>query len=113
MLSDEDDPNVFMKNEILWGAHSREAAGHSFWQLTYASKAPLTPANYEAARLAMMTFTDDAGRPLGLLPDTLAVGPSNDGAARELLKTARLANGGDNKWQGTAEILLSPRLMGA
>lgn len=113
MLGDDDDPNVFLRNEIVWGAHSREAAGHSFWQLAFASKAPLTADNYEAARAAIMTFTDDEGRPLGLMPDTLAVGPSNDGEARELLTSARLANGADNKWKGTAEILLSPRLMGA
>jgi phage major head subunit gpT-like protein len=70
------------------------------------SKAPLTAANYEAARLAIQTFKRDGGDPLGIDPTHLIVGPANESAARAIL-SRELINGGDsNPNYHTAELLV-------
>lgn len=109
-----DDPNssdrVFMQDEFLYGTRSRGAAGYSYWQLAFASKAELTAANFEAARKAMMELFGDEGRPLNIVPNLLVIPPSLESAAEEILLVDRLANGSTNKNKGKAEILMTPWL---
>ncbi|MCB1216432.1 Mu-like prophage major head subunit gpT family protein [bacterium] len=65
---------------------------------------------------ALMSFRDDQGKPFGLLPDTLLVGPDNYFTARELLNSAGivLAGGTDlerpdgNALAGTLNLQVSP-----
>lgn len=111
MKGDATDDNVFNRNEVVWGSHARANAGYTFWQLAFASKAELNADNYEAARKAIMSMTDDEGEPLGLIPNLLVVGPANDRKARKLLVSERDDAGATNEYQGTAEILLSPRVL--
>ena len=106
----EEDDNVFSKKEFVYGVDGRCNAGFGFWQLAHASKLTLNAANYETARAAMLGMKADYGRPLGLKPNLLVVGPSLEGAARRLL-ASQLVNGGEtNPWAGTAEILVVPWL---
>lgn len=51
----------------------------------------LTMANYETARAQMMAFCKADGSPLGLVPDTLMVGPALEGTAKRLLATDLIA----------------------
>jgi phage major head subunit gpT-like protein len=111
MKGDVTDANVFDRNEVVWGSHARANAGYTFWQLAFASKAELNADNYEAARKAIMSMTDDEGEPLGLIANLLVVGPANDRKARKLLVSERNDAGATNEYQGTAEILLSPRVL--
>ncbi len=104
------DENVFMMKKYLYGVDRRDNAGYGLWQLAYASKDTLNAANYGAARAAMMAFKDDEGKPLGVVPNLLVVGPSNEGAAREILMNERDAAGATNKWRNTAELLVVPWL---
>ena len=101
------DDNVFDRNEYEYGIHCRDNAGPGWWQTIYGSKQDLNAANYEAARIAMMQFTGDYGRPLGIVPNLLIVPPSLDGAAKMIVKAERDAAGATNVWMGTAEILVT------
>jgi phage major head subunit gpT-like protein len=104
------DPNVVFRNEYVYGVDGRGNAGLGFWQLAYGSRAPLTPANYAAARRALRTLKGDGGRPLYVRPGLLAYAPELDEAAREIIIKERLANGEDNINKGTAELLDVPFL---
>lgn len=73
--------------------------------------AKLSTTAYEAARATMMSFTDDEGRPLKLVPDTLVVPPALESKAREILLADQI-NGTTNVNKGTAEPLMLPDLAG-
>lgn len=104
------DENVFMRKKFIYGSDDRKNVGFGLWQLAYASKDTLSPANYAVARAAMMSFKNDKGAPLGIVPTLLVVHPGNEGAAREILLSERDANGATNKWRNTAELLVCPWL---
>lgn len=107
---DPKDDRVFMNKEFVYGADARGNVGFGFWQMAWGSKQTLDPAHYEAGRAAITGMKGDHGLPLGLLPDLLVVGASNEGAGRGLLQS-QLVNGGEsNKWAGTAELLVVPWL---
>lgn len=106
--------NVFSKDEYLYGIRARSNAGFGLWQLAFASKADLTPANYETARAAMMAVKGDGGRPLGVKPNVLVVPPSLEGAAMRLLNNGTRVEtvGGvpvaiQNEWAKTAEPIIT------
>lgn len=105
-----DDENVFMRKEYRYGVDGRGNVGFGFWQQAWGSKTALDMTNYAAARQAMMAFKSDEGRPLGIMPNLLVVGPSNEKAARDVLVAQRLASGADNTYAGTAELLVVPWL---
>lgn len=105
-----DDESVFMRKEFRYGVDYRANVGFSLWQLAYGSKQTLDATNYAAARAAVMSFKDDQGRPLGLVPDLLVVPPTLESAGRILLENERDAAGATNPWKGTAELLVSPWL---
>lgn len=106
------DEVVFDRAEYRYGVDGRNNVGYGFWQLGYASKQPLTPDNYEAARAALTGMKGDYGRPLGIGATgvVLAVPNSLEGAGRRITQS-QLVNGGEsNPWAGTAELLVSPWL---
>lgn len=76
---------VWEKDEFAYGVDGRCNAGFGLWQLAYASKAPLTRASFRAARQAMIALKGDYGRPLGIKPTLLVVGPSLEQTARDLI----------------------------
>jgi len=45
----------------------------------------LSAASYAAARLMMMQYTNHAGKPMGIVPDTLLVGPALVATANEII----------------------------
>jgi len=104
------DDNVFNNDEFVWGAKRRCASGFGAWQLIYASKQALTPANYAAARQAMISMRGHRGRKLNLKPKTLIVSAANEGAAREILLAERDAAGATNVWRNTAALHVESRL---
>jgi len=67
-------------------------------------------ASYGAARLAIMGFTDDEGRPLGLVPDLLEVPPALEATGKILVENAKLEDDKPNPYNGTAKLLVNPRL---
>jgi phage major head subunit gpT-like protein len=104
------DENVFNKNEYVFGVDGRLNVGFGLWQQAYCSRATLDAAGYGAARQAMMSFKADNGKPLGIMPNLLLVGPSNEKAALDVVQAERLANGADNVYRNTAKVVTCPWL---
>lgn len=109
-LDSPNDENVFMRNEFLYGLDARVNVGYGLWQLAIRSTHPLTNESYAAARAAMGSFNNDAGDPLGLVPNLLVVPPTLESAARKVVVSAVAGNGATNEWAGSAELLVSPWL---
>jgi len=109
MTRDEDE-HVFRTDQYLYGIRARVNAGFGLWQLAFGSKSTLDATNYAAARAAMMGFTADGGRKLGIMPDVLVVPPALESAALHLLNNEFNDGGGSNPWKGTAKLIVSPYL---
>lgn len=110
-LEIKDDPAksdaVFDKDVYRYGTRSRGAAGYSFWQLAFGSKADLSPENFQAARTAMASLKDDEGRNLNIVPNVLVIPPALETKAEEILLTSRTTGGKDNPHKGKAKILMT------
>lgn len=104
------DDNVFDKNEFVYGVDARVNAGYGLWQLAHGSKAALDATTYDAARTAMASLRGPNGKSLGITGDLLVVPPALEGTAKRLLTAEKEANGADNIWRGTAELLMVPDL---
>lgn len=102
------DANVFLNKKHLYGVDARVNAGFGLWQLAFGSRADLTPANYAAARAAMMDYRADGGRVLGINPVTLVVPPALESDALHVVNTELTTTGGSNPWKGTAELIVTP-----
>ena len=115
---------VFETNEFVYGVDGRANAGFGLWQLAYGSQAALNRANFRAARQAMINLKADYGRPMGIKPNVLVVGPSLEQTARDLIKSKFLPVDGapgepalvgavgviDNTDQDIVEVFMSPWL---
>jgi phage major head subunit gpT-like protein len=94
-MNQETDTNVFMRNEYLYGIDCRDNAGFGFWQMAFASKDVLDPANFEAGYDGMTGLKRDNGTPLGIKPNLLVVGSTNASAGRKIIEAQNI-NGGDS-----------------
>ncbi|MBW2559966.1 MAG: Mu-like prophage major head subunit gpT family protein, partial [Deltaproteobacteria bacterium] len=70
----------------------------------------LVTASYGAARLAIMNFKDDEGRPLALIPNILEVPPALEATAKLICNNKKLEDDKPNPYVGTAEVVVNPRL---
>lgn len=109
-MIDDKDPNVFMRKEYIYGVDARVNAGYALPQLAYGSKQTLDAASYAVARTALLGMKADGGKPLGIMPDLLVVGPSNEAAAKKIVMAEKDAAGATNIHSGTAQILVVPYL---
>ena len=112
-MTSADDESVFMNKEYRYGADARSVVGYAFWQMAVRSSVALTAAALDAARERMLSFTDEHGRPLGIVPDTLVVGVSNMTKAERLINSALINDGGvavDNPYKGRFKLVFSPLL---
>lgn len=101
---------VFMSDEFLYGVDARVAAGYAFWQQAYASKAELNDDNLNNAIQSMMLLESSQGRPLGIMPDLLVVGPQNRAAAKRVVEAENKAGGESNINYKAVEIVVCPWL---
>lgn len=94
--------------------NDHEVAGASVSNLGTAALSAATTgeaaASYGAGRLAIMSFTDDEGRPLALIPDLLEVPPALEATGKLLLENDKLTDESPNPYKGTATLLVNPRL---
>ena len=102
------DINVFDKDLYSFGGRWRGEAAFGFWQCAFGSKAVLDAANFNAAYAAMMKFTGDGNRKLGIVPDTLICGPDNMAAAEALLKAQQNAAGASNTNYNKVALVVTP-----
>lgn len=70
----------------------------------------LSESTYNEARVKMMSFKNDAGENLKIVPDLLITTPQNEAFARQLLY-ADIINGTTNTYKNTAELLIVPELI--
>lgn len=66
--------------------------------------------SFGAARIAMMQFKDDAGRPLNVKPSVLLVPVALGDTARALMTVDRLEDGKPNPYKSVCEVVEEPRL---
>lgn len=105
-----DDERVFMSDEFRYGIDARANAGYGFWQQAFGSKATLDAGNFQSAVAAMMAFTSDDGKPLGIKPTTLVCGPANRAAALTVVQTEHLASGASNINFKAVDVMVVPWL---
>lgn len=109
-MDNENDEAVFSRKEFRYGLDGRCQVGFGFWQMAWGSRQTLDDAHYETARAALGSMKGDYGRPLAIQPKLLVVPPTLEGAARRILENGRKADGADNEWYKTAEVLVVPWL---
>lgn len=102
--------HVFMADEYLYGVNARVNAGFGFWQQAFGSKAELTEANFNSAIEKMMGLKSDKGRPLGINPDLLVVGPTNRSKAKALIEAMQKEGGASNTNYQAVEVMVVPWL---
>jgi phage major head subunit gpT-like protein len=98
---------AFNNDLFQWGIRYRCAAGYGFPQLIHCARTALNATNFEATRTIMRNLKADGGRPLGVRPTTIMVGPSNEAAAKALFETAFLSGGGSNPNYNAAKVLVN------
>ena len=105
----KDDPrtsdSVFMRKEFLYGADSRCNVGYGFWQMAYASNVPLDGDALDGAIQRMRQLRDVNGRPLGIRPSLLVVGPQLRSAARKTVKVMLGEGGASNSNYEAVDVL--------
>lgn len=106
----ETDDNVIYKREFVYGVDARLNGGYGFWQQAYRHNDTLNSTNFDSVYAAMMSRVSDDGRPLGIRPTLLVVGPSNRAAALSVVKVSTLANGASNPNFGAVEVLITDKL---
>ncbi len=111
-LDKPDDPNVFHRDEFLYGIDNRCNVGFGFWQFAFGSKATLDGDNYGAARAAMRSLRGDRGRKLGVRPKLLVVPPSLEKKGLQLINATNDAAGASNVWSNTARLMVADWLDG-
>lgn len=99
-----------MRDEYLYGVDARVNVGYGLWQTAVRCTKDLDAASYAEARALMASYKNEAGTPLGLVPNLLVVPPTLESAARKIVVAATAANGATNEWAGSAELLVSPWL---
>ena len=109
-LDKVENQNVFLRDSYLYGVRGRLNVGFGFWQQAFGSKADLSRDNFRAARKAMMALKSDEGRPLGIRPNVLLVGPSNSDLARDIVLAEKTDGGKTNTDYKLVEIIETPWL---
>lgn len=104
------DPNVFDRNEYVYGVDARLNVGFSLWQLAFASREKLDGNAFNDAYAQMQAFKGDHGRPLGIRPKLLLVAPQDRAAALEVAKAERSANGATNINRDVVDVISTPWL---
>lgn len=88
--------HLFMNDELVFGVDARWNAGFGFWQFAFASNADLNGDSLDAAIARMRGLRDVNGRPVGIRPSTLVVGPRLRSAANKTVKVMLGAGGASN-----------------
>ncbi len=99
-----------MRDEYVYGADGRSAAGYGMWQMAYGSVGDLSSTNVQAYFATGMGRKSDEGQPLGIMYDTCVVGPSNWAAARALFLVETLSGGAANPNFGLCKVIVTPYL---
>ena len=109
-----DDENAFIRKKFRYGVDYRGAVGFGLWQLAYASKDTLNETNLKTAIMAMKSFTNDEGVPLGITPNLLMVPASLEFVAKSILLPELIGVTGEgtksNIMKGIVDLMVNPWL---
>jgi phage major head subunit gpT-like protein len=100
--------HVFMKKEFLYGVDARCNVGFGLWQMAYASNVALNGDSLDAAIEKMRGLRDSNGRPLGIKPSLLVVGPKLRSDANKTVKVMLGEGGASNANYEAVEVLDTP-----
>lgn len=109
-MTDPKGENVFKHNEYVYGVDGRLNAGYSLWQLAFASREALDAKSFNDAYSQMQSICGDHGKPLGIRPKLLVVGPQDRAAALEVVKAERNAFGATNINRDVVDVMATPWL---
>jgi len=97
--------HVFTNKEFLYGVDSRCNVGFGLWQMAYASNVALNGDSLDAAIEQMRSLKDENGRPLGIKPSMLVVGPKLRSHANKTVKVMLGEGGASNSNYDAVEVL--------
>ena len=106
------DVNTFMQAEFLFGVTCRGASGYGLWQCAQRNEGALSRANILTGIGTMNALENDEGRSLGINPNILMVGLSNQFTAVEQVMpgvASTDADGTPNHLQGL-RVVVNPLL---
>ena len=106
----ENDEQVFMRGEYLYGVDGRVAFGYGLPFLAWGSKQKLTTNTFNKGVDHMMSLAGDYDRVLGLRPTHLVVPPSLREQALSIISAERTENGATNINHNAVEVIVSPWL---
>lgn len=109
-ITDTKDESVFLEDKYMHGIRWRGNFGFGLWQQAVGSKSELTAEAFEGAYKMMQQFKRDGGDPMGIVPSTLVVSPSNQSAAEKILKAQFLDSGASNINYQKVELIVNPWL---
>ncbi len=96
---------VFMSKKFIYGVDARCNVGFGLWQMAYASNAALNGDSLDAAIKVMRSLRDSNGRPLGIKPNLLVVGPDLRSAANKTVKVMLGEGGASNANYNAVDVL--------
>ncbi|MFV1934921.1 Mu-like prophage major head subunit gpT family protein [Phaeobacter gallaeciensis] len=97
--------HVFTNKEFIYGVDARSNAGFGLWQMAYASNVALDGDSLDAAIERMRLLRDTNGRPLGIKPSLLVVGPKLRSQANKTVKVMLGDGGASNANYNAVEVL--------
>lgn len=97
--------HVFHNKEFLYGADARSNVGFGLWQMAYASNVALDGDSLDAAIEQMRSLKDINGRPLGIKPGLLVVGPKLRSQANKTVKVMLSEGGASNANYNAVDVL--------
>jgi phage major head subunit gpT-like protein len=97
--------HVFHNKEFLYGVDARSNVGFGLWQMAYASNAALDGDSLDAAIEKMRSLRDINGRPLGIKPSLLVVGPKLRSQANKTVKVMLGEGGASNSNYNAVDVL--------
>lgn len=110
-MDKENDENVFLRKEYIYGVDGRCNAAYGLWQLAFASKQPLTADNVKAALTAISSQKANNGEPLNIQATTLVVPSNLRETANDLMAKEYIAYGESNTLRGRLSVVSSAYLL--
>lgn len=110
-----DSEHCRLNHEVLWNFYLDCGLGMTLWHFGYASNQTLDETHFVDARQEMLQVPtyeqiEDEDQLMGVMPNLLVVGASNQHRAEKLLNQLNLANGESNSLYKAIDLLVLPML---
>lgn len=101
--------------EVMWNLYADAGFGMGLWHFGYASNQALDETHFDAARIAMQQVptyakSDSDNALMGVMPNLLIVGSSNQLKAQKLIQSATINGGDPNPLYNSVQVLALPML---